>query len=141
ERDGAEDAIERADAVGDDDEPPPGLRVVVADLALVANAEALEPRGVERVGELCREERVVEHGWHRPLRLAEPAPAVDGQRRESQLLRSLMSTRRSFFQPSSSVPVASSSPRDVSKSLSFATPRPARKLCAARARFAPSVML
>ncbi len=61
ERDGPEHRVERADAVGDDDEPLAVAGVVVADLPLVLGAEAREVRFCQRVGERLPEHVVGDH--------------------------------------------------------------------------------
>ena len=60
---GAEDAVERADAVGHDDEAAAVLRrVVVADLALVLRAEGVEVGLIEAAGEGGAQGCRVDHG-------------------------------------------------------------------------------
>ena len=78
ERDRAQDAIERTDAIADDDETPAVTAVVVADLALVALPEPFEPRGLESVREVLLQQRFVDQRRHEP-RLVDAGAAVDGE--------------------------------------------------------------
>src|SRR5262249_29395749 len=61
EWDRTEHAVERADAIGDDDEATIATSIIVADLPLVELAEGVEARAFECVAELRLEKRLVDH--------------------------------------------------------------------------------